>query len=257
MHAIPTQLRRRQSRPRRLTSLALLTGLLVALVVPAASAQAGTAYRYWGYYQFANGAWAFAQKGPDQLTPKDGAIEGWRFAVTEESSTRFPRLTPDFAAICKDPAPAGKKRVAVVIDFGRVADSTDGTTTPPAAKTGCAVVDETATGAQVLAAVATVRVSGGLTCGLDGYPATGCGDPVKDVTAAMKAADEPITAATTPATDPATPKATTTSAAPKSVDDASNMSSVILSVVAILAMGALALTIARRNKATGTGNPDA
>jgi hypothetical protein len=32
----------------------------------------------------------------------------------------------------------------------------------------------------VLDEVADVRVEGGMTCALDGYPATGCGVPVKD-----------------------------------------------------------------------------
>ncbi|MGH8970339.1 MAG: SCO2322 family protein, partial [Actinomycetes bacterium] len=86
---------------RRLAALlgaAVLT--LVSLVGPASPAQAAS-YRYWGYYTWTDGAWVFATKGPDQTKPADGAVEGWRFAVTSESgSPRVPRADGDFAAIC-------------------------------------------------------------------------------------------------------------------------------------------------------------
>src|SRR5690242_13169147 len=48
-------------------------------VLTLAPAQAA-AYRYWGFYQLTGTTWAFAQKGPDQTVPKDGAVDGWRFA---------------------------------------------------------------------------------------------------------------------------------------------------------------------------------
>ena len=38
-----------------------------------------------------------------------------------------------------------------------------------------------ANGQQVLESVAQVRVESGLSCAVNGYPATGCGDPVSDV----------------------------------------------------------------------------
>src|SRR5688500_4258203 len=99
----------------------LLVSVLAALFLSLLSGPAEAAsYRYWGYYTWTDGAWAFATKGPDQTAPADGAVEGWRFAVTTESgSPRVPRADGDFDAICTstDPA-AGKKRVAVVIDGG-------------------------------------------------------------------------------------------------------------------------------------------
>jgi len=148
------------------------------LSVLAGPAQAAS-YRYWGYYTWTDGAWTFATKGPDQTAPADGAVEGWRFAVTTEAgSPRVPRADGDFDAICTSTEPAaGKKRVAVVVDAGLPADAPEGAE-PPEPRGACALVDESASGAQVLAAVATARIEGGLVCSLDGYPAQGCGEPV-------------------------------------------------------------------------------
>ena len=149
------------------------------LSVLAAPAQAAS-FRYWGYYTWTDGAWAFATKGPDQTAPADGAVEGWRFAITAESgSPRVPRADGDFETICATTEPApGKKRVAVVVDAGLPDDAPEGSAAPPAPRGECAVVAEAASGADVLAAVATARIEGGLVCALDGYPAQGCGEPV-------------------------------------------------------------------------------
>ena len=158
----------------------LLVSVLAALFLSLLSGPAEAAsYRYWGYYTWTDGAWAFATKGPDQTAPADGGVEGWRFAVTTESgSPRVPRAAGDFDAICTSTdAAAGKKRVAVVIDGGVSDDAPEGTT-PPEPRGACALVDESASGAEVLAAVATVRVEKALICAIDAYPAQGCGEPV-------------------------------------------------------------------------------
>jgi hypothetical protein len=187
------------------TVLALVLGLLTA--APASAAN----YRYWGYYQLTDGAWTFSQKGAAETNPADGSVEGWRWAITEESGTppRHPRVTPTFDDVCGSaPAESGKKRVAVVLDYGRDVDG-DGTT-PPDPVAECAVVPTAATGAEVLAAVATVRTGdGGLICGIDNYPASGCGGPVATLSDAQKAADTPVTLAPT-----ATPETTPSSATP-------------------------------------------
>jgi hypothetical protein len=158
----------------------LLVSALAALFLSLLSAPAEAAsYRYWGYYTWTDGAWAFATKGPDQTAPADGAVEGWRFAISAESGEpRVPRADGDFDAICAptDPA-AGKKRVAVVLDAGPEDDVPAGAT-PPKPRGACALVDESASGAEVLAAVATTRVENGLVCAIDAYPAQGCGEPV-------------------------------------------------------------------------------
>jgi len=156
--------------------LALLTS--TALLLTAAPADAA-AFRYWGYYTWSDGAWTFAQTGPDQSEPADGSVEGWRFAVTTESgSPRVPRADGDFDAICAGTDAAdGRKRVAVVLDAGLPTDAPEGST-PPEPRGACASVPESASGAEVLAAVADTRVEGALVCAIDGYPATGCGEEV-------------------------------------------------------------------------------
>lgn len=202
----------------RLTLLAVL-GALAALVLPAQVAHAAN-YQYWGYYQVVDGKWAFYQVGPDKSAPKDGAVEGWRWAVDDGSGAnpRVPRALPTFGAVCDATAvQSGKKRVAVVLDYGRAADG-DGKSTPPQPRAGCASVAAAATGAEVLGAVAEVRTgSGGLVCGLDSYPATGCGGELPALSDAQKAADTPVTiaAATTAAPTTAAPTtAAPTTAAP-------------------------------------------
>ncbi|HET7305532.1 MAG TPA: SCO2322 family protein, partial [Segeticoccus sp.] len=173
------------------TLAALVAALFTTLLAPAGAAHA-TAYRFWGYYQLKDGSWAFAQKGPDQVTPKDGSVEGWRFALADQKTPRFPRATPSFADVCGDTgAEDGQKRVAVVLDYGRPADGGSGAN-PPAARADCAVVDTAASGAEVLAAVAQVRSDKALICAVDGYPETGCGGEVKDVPAAAKSPDRQV-----------------------------------------------------------------
>ena len=178
-----------------LAALSLVVALVAAVVVPAASASAA-AYRYWGYFQLQGTSWAFATKGPEQVTPADGSVEGWRFAVAGESDSRTPRATATFADLCgTTPAETGKKRVGVVIDYGRAADTEDGTE-PPIPAGECAVVATAATGAEVLAAVAAVRAENGLVCAVDQHPAKGCGGEVKEVSAEAQAADTPVTLST-------------------------------------------------------------
>jgi hypothetical protein len=183
-----------QTRPRRRrigAALTLTLGVLLAVLLPAGAADAA-AYRYWGYYQLSGDTWQFATKGSDQTKPADGSVEGWRFAVDTEKATRFPRATPTFDQVCRDTeAATGKKRVAVVIDYGRAADTADNSE-PPAPIARCALVPTSATGTEVLSQVAEVRAGKGLICGIDGFPADGCGEAVKTLSAATKAADTPV-----------------------------------------------------------------
>jgi cobalamin biosynthesis Mg chelatase CobN len=110
------------------------------------------------------------------------------------------------------------KRVAVVLDYGRAVDG-DGTSTPPDVAAECAVVPTAATGAEVLAAVAAVRNgTTGLVCGINGYPATGCGGAADSLTEEQKAADTPVTLAATASASAQTqpPDGTTPGATPYS-----------------------------------------
>ena len=219
---------------------------VITMVVPAGAASAA-AYRFWGYYQLSGSSWQFAPKGPAQLTPAEGAVEGWRFAVAGESDTRPPRVTTTFDAVCGGTAAkAGQKRVAVVIDYGRPADQEDGST-PPDPVARCASVPTAASGAEVLAAVATVRSSGELVCALDGIPASGCGGAVKSVSAQAAAPDTPTTLA------PSAAPTTSGTASPSAASDASDAGSAFWKyagigfvVLALLALGAL--LVARRSR---------
>jgi hypothetical protein len=253
----------RAARPARgarallMLALATLLGIaLPSLLAPAGAAHAA-AYRYWGYYQLTGTSWTFAQKGPAQTTPKDGAVEGWRFAVADESSSRVPRATLTFAAICgSTPAKAGAKRVGVVIDSGRGADAEAGAT-PPAPLATCAVVDTSASGAEVLAAVASVRVDKGLTCAINGYPATGCGGEVAKVPAAAKAADTPVAipvkggATATPGASPSASASAGAARAGSTADQGSGVSAAtwagILIVVVVVALVGLVALRRRRS----------
>ncbi|MDN5796602.1 MAG: hypothetical protein L0H79_12715 [Intrasporangium sp.] len=185
----------------------LAAGLGLLMIAPAHAA----AYRFWGFYQLTDGAWAFAQKGADQTVPKDGSVEGWRFAVSDTSGARYPRAVLTFEQVCgQTPAVSGQKRVGLVVDYGRGADAEDAAT-PPAPAASCAVVDSDATSLDVLGTTGGLRVEKGLVCGVDGYPAAGCGGEVGTVSAQAKAADTPVSIAV--------PAATPTAAAPAPAAD--------------------------------------
>ncbi|HEU4331186.1 MAG TPA: SCO2322 family protein [Lapillicoccus sp.] len=223
------------------TALAVLLGLLTAAPAQAAN------YQYWGYYQLADGKWTFAQKGPAETNPADGSVEGWRWAITEESGTppRNPRVTPAFNNVCGSAAAAaGQKRVAVIIDYGRDVDG-DATTAPPQPVAKCATVATAATGAEVLAAVATVRNGdGGLVCGINNYPASGCGGQVATLTDAQKAADTPVTllGAAAPTATPGAGSATPTETAGPVVAPA-NTSTTSSGVPAVVWVGLVILLL--------------
>lgn len=231
---------------RRTLATAIVAAMAVFIATPAANAEA---YRYWGYYQWDGSTWAFASAGPADTQPSDGDVEGWRFAVTDEASTKLPRAEGDFAAICGDvAAAAGNKRVAVVIDYGAPEDN-DGETPPPA-DGSCAEVAEDASGGDVLAAVADIRVQDGLFCAIGGWPATGCGDPVDGK--APETDESPVTLQLAsgqeqgPVADDAQPDSESTDA-----DDSESTVGIVIGVAAILALGVAALLLWRRSKEAG------
>ncbi|GAB2760642.1 hypothetical protein GCM10027039_21150 [Terrabacter koreensis] len=234
--------------PLRVVLATLVAACLAALTVAPAHA---AAFRYWGFYQLTNGAWAFAQKGSDQTVPKDGSVDGWRFAVADEASTRFPRAVLTFDQVCgTTAAEAGKKRVGVVVDFGRPADSADNAT-PPEPKAVCAVVATDATSTAVLAAAGEVRTEKGLVCGVAGYPAKECGAPVQNVTPEAKAADQPVTIAVPAATPAAAPSAGATDVAGTPLtasDSGSNVAAYVIAVLVLLALAAY-LVVRSRSRA--------
>ncbi|MER6985081.1 SCO2322 family protein [Streptomyces carpinensis] len=138
-------------------------------------------YRYWSFWDRDGGHWTYATQGPSTARPSDGDVQGFRFAVSQDSQDAAePRGTADFAAVCaKTPAQQGRKRIALVLDFGTKADAPSGET-PPAPRTACARVPADATTAEALAAVAgPLRYdTNALLCAIDGYPRKGCGEQV-------------------------------------------------------------------------------
>lgn len=175
---------RRTPVPARLRSpAALLLAALVAasaVLLGAGSAEAA-GYRYWSFWQGNGENWEYATQGPSLLRPDDGTVQGFRFAVSEDSGDAAqPRRAPDFGTICAGtPAKDGAKRVALVIDPGTAADAPDGEK-PPAPRTACARVAPDASSAEALAAVAKpLRYdSSAMLCAISGYPESGCGEQV-------------------------------------------------------------------------------
>ncbi|WP_031171054.1 SCO2322 family protein [Streptomyces durhamensis] len=156
--------------------------LCATLVVLAGAGQAhATGYRYWSFWERTGGHWTYATQGPSTARPDDGAVEGFRFAVSADSAdANRPRGAADFGTICAGtPARSGTKRVALVLDFGTPADAPSGET-PPARRTACARVSADATSAEALAAVAPpLRYdTNALLCAIAGYPKKGCGEQV-------------------------------------------------------------------------------
>ncbi|MFD4233621.1 SCO2322 family protein [Streptomyces sp. NPDC058542] len=184
--------------------VALLAALVAAsaVLLGAGSAEAA-GYRYWSFWEGNGKTWEYATQGPSLLRPDDGAVQGFRFAVSEDSGDAAqPRRAPDFGAICAGtPAKDGQKRVALVIDPGTAADAPDGEK-PPAPRTACARVAPDASSAEALAAVAKpLRYdSSAMLCAISGYPKSGCGEqvsgedgsakPTPSATASGTAADE-------------------------------------------------------------------
>ncbi|CAL9578030.1 SCO2322 family protein [Streptomyces sp. Tu 3180] len=158
--------------------------LAALLSLPAGAGQAQAAgYRYWSFWERDGGAWTYATQGPSLVRPSDGAVQGFRFSVSEDSADAAePRGTADFAAVCAETPPReGTKRVALVVDFGTPADAPSGET-PPAGRTACARVSPDATTAEALASVAEpLRYdANALLCAIAGYPRQGCGEQVSD-----------------------------------------------------------------------------
>ncbi len=205
---------RRRGLLRPAARLAAAGAVALALVVPSAGPASATAYRFWTYWSYSGGSWHYSTTGPSRV-PEDGAVEGWRFEVSLDSGGgRPPRATGAFERVCgSTPVAAGRKRVAVVVDYGLAADAPRGSRPPRSAPRGfCAVLAPSANSYAALASGAGIRADdGGLVCALDGYPARGCGEPVE-----AAPAPAPTRTASAPAATSAPPRrpATTTPPTP-------------------------------------------
>ncbi|MFF8639791.1 SCO2322 family protein [Streptomyces sp. NPDC015345] len=161
------------------TAVGALLAALLCVLAAVPSQAAG--YRYWSFWDRDGGTWTYASQGPGTARPDDGAVQGFRFSVSADSQDAAkPRGPADFADICaRTPAEEGRKRIALVLDFGTREDAPRGES-PPAPRSACARVAEDATSAEALASVAKpLRYdSKALLCAIDGYPKSGCGEQV-------------------------------------------------------------------------------
>lgn len=175
-----------------LVVVATSAALILPMLVVSASPASATSYRYWSFWlqsgsngsRSCNTSWCFAQEGAGTIVPRDGDVQGWRFAISSgaTSSDRPPRATTSFATICSGVAASTTtKRVAVVVDFGTPSDAPTNES-PPALLTTCEVVSSTTTALSVLYAAVSVRQRSGFVCGINGYPRTECGTVVASPT---------------------------------------------------------------------------
>jgi hypothetical protein len=163
------------------TRRVVLLFLAAFLLVGGAGQAQAAGYRYWSFWDRDGDHWVYATQGPSLVRPSDGDVQGFRFAVSEDSGDAArPRGAADFDSVCaKTPAKDGSKRVALVLDFGTASDAPSGET-PPAPRTACAQISPDGTTADALAAVADpLRYdTNALLCAIAGYPESGCGEQV-------------------------------------------------------------------------------
>lgn len=239
--------------------LALVTGLLGALgAAPAQAADEG--YRYWGVYELKDGKWKYATEGPSTAKIADRGVYGFRFATTTGTQSRPPRdAAVTFDRLCGDEkAEGGNAVVAIVLDYGRPADSASGSDNPPAPRAKCVQARPGSTLLAALKRAGDVRTDPkGMVCGVDGYPAAGCADPVKSVSAEAKAKDEPLTIGLGEAPSKETQASGTTSASPSATPSTpegtdngpSNATLAGIALVALLALALAAVYFMRRIRA--------
>ena len=148
-----------RTRLRAVRGLCALTAGVCVLVVSGASPAHAASYRYWTYWQATAGAqdWTFASQGPGTFVPADGAVEGWRYAITTQAASTPPDPAPDFSSVCRStPEQAHRKRVALVVDSGPTGIGPAGEDAP-ALLTACVVADVDATGYAILSSIVDVR----------------------------------------------------------------------------------------------------
>ncbi|MFF9566257.1 SCO2322 family protein [Streptomyces sp. NPDC014685] len=226
--------------------------LLAVLAVLSVLLGTGTAhaagYRYWSFWEGSGTGWTYATQGPSLVRPDDGAVQGFRFAVSEDSQdAATPRHAPDFAKICAGtPARDGTKRIALVIDAGSAADAPSGET-PPAPRTACARVAPDASSAEALASVAEpLRYnSSAMLCAISGYPRTGCGEQVSDQD---RGAPSGSASGATPPADSGTVSGSGTASDAVDTSGGGPSAGVFVGAAAVLLLGVAAIAQARRRR---------
>ncbi|GGV78150.1 hypothetical protein GCM10015535_12510 [Streptomyces gelaticus] len=224
---------------RAVRATALLVALGAVLAVLGAGPAQAAGYRYWSFWESSGSEWTYATQGPSLVRPDDGAVQGFRFSVSEDSEdSAKPRRAPGFTEICAGtPAKDGTKRIALVIDPGTAADAPAGEK-PPAPRTACARVGPDASAAEALAAVAEpLRYSSdAMLCAITGYPASGCGEQVSGDGQGTPAESASASASAAP------------SASVGSGGSSGPSAGVLVGVGAVLLLGVAAVVQARRRR---------
>jgi hypothetical protein len=163
---------------KKITIVAVITAALLSQSIATPANAASKGWRYWGYFQAAPKAnsWVAAMTGPT-VDIADGAVEGWIFTFSgDDVPSTPPSVKPDFNQICgKTKAQSGKKRIGLVIDFGKRTYAPKGEAIQKRI-VRCVVTDIKSQGLEVLSESVKVRQDdSGLICGLSGYPARECG----------------------------------------------------------------------------------
>jgi hypothetical protein len=163
---------------KKITTAAAIAAALImqSFIAPAHADSKG--WRYWGYYQAAakTKTWVAAMTGPT-VDIADGSVEGWIFTFSgDDVPSTPPSVKADFNQICGKTKPEpGKKRIGLVVDFGKRTYAPKGETVQKRI-VRCVVTAPASQGLDVLGQVLKVRQDdSGLICGLAGYPAKECG----------------------------------------------------------------------------------
>ncbi len=205
---------------RAVRTAALIVAIAVASISCAVPAQASSSYRYWSYWKSVDSTWQFANEGAGTYRPKDGSVQGWRFAISEgaNSSTRPPRSNLTFDQICQGvQAEPGQRRVGLVIDYGTTADAPSGEQ-PPALVSKCVVIADYQTSIQVMSAakLAFRASTTGFICGISGYPRNECGVVIANPANKPKSNSSSTQATATTTEAAVTPEVTTAAVQPRS-----------------------------------------
>ena len=174
---------------KKLIPLLLMTLSIGSIGNPIAHAASDTGYRYWGYYQAKPGEskWTTAMTGPT-VNIADGSVEGFAFTFAGDViNTGAPKAGPNFEGICGGTAAvAGKKRVALVVEFGPKIIAPKGETAPKAFSK-CVVLPMKATGFDLLNKATKVRSNAsGMICSIAAFPKKECSEKAIKTPAGLK-----------------------------------------------------------------------
>ncbi|MGH1552802.1 SCO2322 family protein [Streptomyces sp. L7] len=137
--------------------------------------------RYWSFWDRTGTHWTYATQGPSTARPADGDIQGFRFAVSEDSADAKPRARPPTSRPSAPTPRPWKGKSASPSSSTSVRRPTPRPTKPhPPPAPPAPTVSPDATTAEALASVAKpLRYdTNALLCAIGGYPEQGCGEQI-------------------------------------------------------------------------------